>query len=135
MSSTSSVNRCSVMRLALADMRFTCQCRYIRARRNSLIAWLACSSAGLNPTTGCLARRTAWASAGSSSTSRRRDSAARSPANWLITRRIVSFRSRVGGTSRLDRRACRSASPTSGRCEISSGPNSPARMPSSRSWL
>ena len=100
-----------------------------------MITWFASAIGGLNATTFCFARRTASASRGASLSSRRRVSAIRSVTITSITRRIVSCRNRGGGTSRLDSRAAASASPTTGRWAISSGPNSRARSPSSRSWL
>ena len=96
---------------------------------------LASAMGAANATTGFFARRIASESAGSRAAMRRRVSTTRSVTSALMTRRTVSWRRREGGMSRLARRASASAAPITGRWRMSSVVNSPARNPSSRSWL
>ncbi len=120
---------CSVMRL-------TRQWRYMRANRKSLMTRLASAIARaerhhrLLRAADRLARRAApaWRAAGASPPPGR-SPARRSPGG--------SSRAAAAAAARPGWRCgpAASASPTTGRWAMSSGPNSRARMPSSRSWL
>ena len=129
-------NSSPVSRRALLVMRLTRQWRYMRAKRKSLIAWLASAMLGLKPTMRRFARRIASASRGA-----RFGQAALRFGHHVADH---ARRSR-GGSSRgaaaaaehrgwtCGRRPGPRRPPAGGRCPRV--PNRRARRPSSRSWL